>query len=70
MDHVSVGNNCIIGAGSLVTENTIIPDNSLAYGRPAKVIRSLTDEEIDKNRQTAENYREMMEIHKGSEGKR
>ncbi len=69
MDHVSVGNNCIIGAGSLVTENTVIPDGCLAYGRPAKVIRTLTENEIKKNHLTAEHYREMMKVHKGSKGK-
>ncbi len=34
---VKVGNNCIIGAGSVVTKD--IPDNSIAVGNPAKVIK-------------------------------
>ncbi len=37
---VTVGNNSLIGAGSVVTED--IPDNVLALGNPAKVIRRLT----------------------------
>ena len=37
---VIIGNGCTIGAGSVVTKN--IPDNSLAVGNPAKVIRKLT----------------------------
>jgi acetyltransferase-like isoleucine patch superfamily enzyme len=37
---VTVGNNSLIGAGSLVTED--IPDNVLALGNPARVIRKLT----------------------------
>lgn len=36
---VSIGNNCVIGAGSVVTKD--IPENSLAVGSPCKVIRSL-----------------------------
>lgn len=36
---VSIGNNCVIGAGSVVTKN--IPDNSMAVGNPAKVIKRL-----------------------------
>lgn len=36
---VTIGNCCVIGAGSVVTKN--IPDNSLAVGNPAKVIREL-----------------------------
>ena len=34
-----------IGAGSLVTKNTIIPDGSLVMGSPAKIKRNLTWEE-------------------------
>ena len=38
---VTVGNNCVIGAGSVVTRD--IPDNSLAYGVPCRVARAITD---------------------------
>ncbi|WP_279355020.1 hypothetical protein [Enterocloster bolteae] len=36
---VSIGDNVIIGSGSIVTKD--IPSNSLAVGNPARVIRSL-----------------------------
>jgi sugar O-acyltransferase (sialic acid O-acetyltransferase NeuD family) len=39
IDSIKIGSNSIIGAGSLVTKD--IPDNVLAYGVPAKIIRSL-----------------------------
>ena len=45
MDDVVVGEGSVIGAGSLVTEGTIIPPGQLALGRPAKVIRPLTEKE-------------------------
>ena len=38
LSNVKIGNNCIIGAGSVVTKN--IPDNSIACGNPAKVIKT------------------------------
>ena len=41
-DDIQVGNNCIIGAGSLVTEGTVIPDGYMAFGRPAKIVKKLT----------------------------
>ena len=36
---VHIGNKVIIGAGSVVAKS--IPDNSVAVGNPAKVIRQL-----------------------------
>ncbi|MBD3749318.1 MAG: sugar O-acetyltransferase [Sphingobacteriales bacterium] len=36
---ITIGNNCVVGAGSVVTK--AIPDNSMAVGNPAKVIKSL-----------------------------
>lgn len=38
---VTIGDNCVIGAGSLITKD--IPPNSVAVGRPAKVIGTLDD---------------------------
>ena len=39
---VSIGKNSIIGAHSLVNKN--IPDNVVAFGMPAKVVRKLTND--------------------------
>ena len=38
IDGINIGKNTIIGAGSVVTKP--IPDNVVAYGAPAKVIRN------------------------------
>lgn len=38
-----IGNNCVIGAGSVVTGD--IPDGYLAYGIPAKPIRKITEKD-------------------------
>jgi len=40
---VTVGNNVVIGAGSVVTRN--VPDNVVAVGNPCRVIRKITDED-------------------------
>jgi len=52
-----IGDNCIIGAGALVTGGTVIPDGSLVVGSPAKVRRSVTEDEIEGNRASAASYR-------------
>jgi acetyltransferase-like isoleucine patch superfamily enzyme len=41
MPGVNIGSNCVIGAGSIVTKD--IPDNSVASGVPARVIKSIYD---------------------------
>lgn len=40
---VTIGENCVIGAGSVVTKD--IPDNSIAVGNPCKVIRQINDKD-------------------------
>lgn len=55
-----IGSNCIIGAGSLVTGKTRIPDNSLAFGNPAKVVRAVTADEIRSNQQNAAHYVQLL----------
>ena len=35
---VKIGNNVVIGAGSVILENTEIPDNAVMAGNPAKLI--------------------------------
>jgi len=56
MDGTEVGEDSIIGAGALVTGGTIIPPRSMVLGSPAKVRRSLTDEEVLRIKRSAENY--------------
>ncbi len=56
MDMAHIGENSIVGAGSLVTENTICPPGHLMLGRPAKVIRPLKQEELDFLDKSADNY--------------
>ena len=43
MPGVKIGSNCVIGLGAIVTKD--IPDNSIAVGVPAKVIRTIDEYE-------------------------
>jgi carbonic anhydrase/acetyltransferase-like protein (isoleucine patch superfamily) len=56
LDGCDIGDNCIIGAGSLIGQGRSIPPGSLALGTPAKVIRSLSEEDFDEIRGFAERY--------------
>ena len=51
-----VGRDCLIGAGAMVTEGKEIPPGSLVLGMPGKVVRSLSADEIERNRAAAAHY--------------
>ena len=51
-----IGSRSIVGAGTLVTEDKVFPPRSLIYGNPARLIRSLRDDEIEEIRATAARY--------------
>lgn len=56
MDHAEIGPECLIGAGTLITLGSRIPPRSLVMGTPGKVVRTVTDEELQWLHQTTENY--------------
>jgi carbonic anhydrase/acetyltransferase-like protein (isoleucine patch superfamily) len=47
----------MIGAGALLTENTVTQSGWLYLGRPAKAVRLLTEAELAFLKQSAENYK-------------
>ena len=56
LNGVYVEHDCVVAAGTLLTEDTRIPARSLVMGRPGKVKRELTDMEIAEIRWYADNY--------------
>jgi carbonic anhydrase/acetyltransferase-like protein (isoleucine patch superfamily) len=56
LDDAEIGEKSIIAAGSLIREGKKFPGSSLIAGFPAKVVRPLKDDEIEKNLQYARNY--------------
>ena len=51
-----IGKGCLVGAGALVTEGKAFPDNSLILGTPAKVVRTLTEEDLLRLQGNAASY--------------
>ena len=64
LNKTKIGKNCIIGANSLVTENKVIPERSLVIGSPGKVVRQVTDEEIEHIKENARDYVENFKKYK------
>jgi carbonic anhydrase/acetyltransferase-like protein (isoleucine patch superfamily) len=56
LNGVHIGHDSIVAAGTLLTEGTRVPPRSLVMGRPGKVRRALTDEEVAEIRWYADNY--------------
>lgn len=63
LNHANIGEECLVGANALVTEGKKIPPRSLVLGSPAKVVRTLTDEEVAGIRASAQHYREKIQLY-------
>ncbi len=59
-----IGDNCIVGAGALVTGKMDAPAGSMILGSPAKVVRPLTEAEIESIRQSMDDYLRMAEMYR------
>ncbi|MBK7645403.1 MAG: gamma carbonic anhydrase family protein [Planctomycetes bacterium] len=51
-----IGAESLVAAGAVVKENFIVPPRSLVAGVPAKIVRSLTDEEVARIAHSADGY--------------
>jgi carbonic anhydrase/acetyltransferase-like protein (isoleucine patch superfamily) len=60
LNHSVIGKHCLIGANTLITEGNVIPDNSLVFGTPGKVVRTLTETEIAAMYANTAHYVELM----------
>ncbi len=64
LDGAYIEKDVIIGAGSLVPPNKRIPSRSLVIGSPAKVMRTLTEDEVESIKKSASGYVELSQHHK------
>ncbi|WOO42497.1 gamma carbonic anhydrase family protein [Rubellicoccus peritrichatus] len=64
LDGAVIGARSIVGAGAVVTKGTVVPPGSLVLGTPAKVVRSLSDEEQGGLKEWADKYVEVSAYHK------
>ncbi|MBM3961839.1 MAG: gamma carbonic anhydrase family protein [Planctomycetes bacterium] len=51
-----IGAHSLIGAGALIKENAVIPPRSVVLGMPGKVVRQVTDEEVEDMHWRARHY--------------
>ena len=63
LNGAKIGKNTIIAAGALVSQNKEIPEGVLVVGVPGKILRKLTDEEIESIKKSRENYVELKNLY-------
>jgi carbonic anhydrase/acetyltransferase-like protein (isoleucine patch superfamily) len=56
MNGAKIGEECVIGAGALVPEGKEIPPRSMVLGSPGKVVRQLTDEDVERFSRGVQRY--------------
>jgi len=66
LDGAVVETNSMVAAGAVVKPNFIVPAGKLVAGIPAKIIRDLTDQEINDFEKSALRYKKYTEITVGS----
>ncbi len=59
MDGARIRKNCVVGAGSLVPQGKEYPEGSLIVGSPARVVRALTEEELQRTAAGVAHYVEV-----------
>lgn len=64
LDDAEIGEQAFIGAGSLVPPGKKIPPRTLALGRPAKVVRDLTEKDFNEMDRIRESYVEKGQYYK------
>jgi len=56
LNGATIGRNCLIGAKTLIPEGKVIPDNSLVMGAPGKVVREVSEAQLETLKSSAEGY--------------
>lgn len=51
-----IGKHCMVGAGAVVTQDKEIPENSMVLGLPARVVRTLTPDEVEHIEKNSSEY--------------
>ncbi|TRZ69668.1 MAG: gamma carbonic anhydrase family protein [Rhodocyclaceae bacterium] len=65
LNHAVIGRHCLVAAGAVVPEGRIYPERSLILGSPAKVVRELSEQEVQGMLMGAEHYVERWKLYVG-----
>lgn len=63
LDDVEIGRECVVAAGTVVPPRTVIPDGSVVMGLPGRVVRSVTQADLDLIDHVVQSYLELGRLH-------
>jgi len=66
LNGAKIGEGCLIGANALITEGKEIPPRSVVMGSPGKIVREVSDEDLERIRRPAHSYIERMRVYRDS----
>lgn len=64
LNGAKIGKNCVIGANAFIPEGKEIPDNSLVFGSPGKVVKEVEEKHIDMVKRIPGNYVRRWKLYK------
>ncbi|HEX2213337.1 MAG TPA: gamma carbonic anhydrase family protein [Mycobacterium sp.] len=68
LNGAKIGAGSLIAASALVPQGFVVPPRSLVAGVPGKIRRELSDAEVTHNRNNAQVYQALIELHRGATG--
>jgi len=63
LDRAHIGSQCLIAAGAVVPPGLNVPDRMCVMGVPGKIVRPVSDAELQYMQRLADHYRELAEKH-------
>ena len=64
LDDAVIGSFCILGAGCVVSPGTLVPDRSLVFGTPGKVVGEVKPHQLERLNRGNASYRPMFEMYR------
>lgn len=64
LDDAVIGSFCILGAGCVVSPGTVVPDRSLVFGTPGKVVGEVKPHQMERLNRGNASYRPMFDAYR------
>jgi carbonic anhydrase/acetyltransferase-like protein (isoleucine patch superfamily) len=63
LDDCEIGERCLVAAGSVLPPRTVVPDGRVVMGIPGRIVREVTDRDLEAIDTAVRNYRRLGRLH-------